>query len=139
MQQYAVYQTHFPDWYTTVGQKSEQLFAKDDPEFLCWCKKNLKELAFFTADKISKCLFFDPELPHAEAVKKLEDIGDRLRSLYNETKVPVFAVMAESLLARLCNDLKYRDHRTEEELKATAATGSSPSTSTGSYRASRSR
>ena len=42
-----IYQTKFADWYTTSGQKTEQLFAKDTDEYYFHVRKNMYELGDF--------------------------------------------------------------------------------------------
>ncbi len=103
-----IYRTHFYNWYETVGQKSEQLFAKDTPEFLYWVKKNMYELVDFAADKLVKSIFFDPQFPMEDRVAEAERYGDIVLNLAKETDEPFFAVIAHSLFGRLQNDLRYR-------------------------------
>jgi len=54
----ALYQKEIPDWYLTCGQKTEQLFAKDTPEFARQLKFNMLELGAFAVNKKSKELWF---------------------------------------------------------------------------------
>lgn len=54
----ALYQKGLPDWYQTSGQKSEQLFAKDTPEFMNLLNKNIFELSQFVLNKLSKQIWF---------------------------------------------------------------------------------
>ena len=103
-----IYRSRFYNWYETVGQKSEQLFAKDTSEFLYWVKKNMYELVDFAADKLVKSIFFDPQFPMEKRIKKAEAYGDIFLSLAKETEEPFFAVIAHSLFGRLQNDLRYR-------------------------------
>ncbi|MBR5125042.1 MAG: helix-turn-helix transcriptional regulator, partial [Clostridia bacterium] len=103
-----IYRTHFYNWCETDGQKSEQLFAKDTPEFLYWVKKNMYELADFAADKLVKSIFFDPQSPMEERVAEAEQYGDLVLKIAKETSEPFFAVIAHSLFGRLHNDLRYR-------------------------------
>ncbi len=103
-----IYRTHFYNWYETVGQKSEQLFAKDTPEFLYWVKKNMVELADFAADKLVKSIFFDPQFPMEDRIRKAETYGDRVLALAEEYDEPFFGVIARSVYGRLSNDVKYR-------------------------------
>lgn len=103
-----IYRSHFYNWYETVGQKSEQLFAKDTPEFLYWVKKNMYELADFAADKLVKSIFFDQQFPMEERIKKAERYGDLMLNLAEEHGEPFFGVIARSVYVRLSNDIKYR-------------------------------
>ena len=103
----AIYQQNLPDWYGTAGQKSEQLFPKDTPEFLYHARKNLYELADFAADKMVKVIFYDTCMPFEERIKKAEHYGDLLADLSTQTLDAVFTIMAASLFCRLANDLKW--------------------------------
>lgn len=114
-----IYRTHFYNWYETVGQKSEQLFAKDTPEFLYWVKKNMYELVGFAADKLVKSIFFDPQFPMENRVAEAERYGDIILSLGKETGEPFFAVIAHSLFGRLQNDLRYRGGTDSDVIRMT--------------------
>ncbi|MBE5873528.1 MAG: helix-turn-helix transcriptional regulator [Lachnospiraceae bacterium] len=103
----AIYQQNLPDWYGTAGQKSEQLFPKDTPEFLYHARKNLYELADFAADKMVKVIFYDTCMPFEERIKKAEHYGDLLADLSTQTLDAAFTIMAASLFCRLANDLKW--------------------------------
>lgn len=103
-----IYQTHFYNWCETVGQKSEQLFAKDTPEFLYHVKKNMYELADFAADKLVKSIFFDPQFPMEDRIKKAETYGDLMLTLAEKHSEPFFGVIARSVYGRLSNDVRYR-------------------------------
>lgn len=54
----ALYKKEIPDWYLTSGQKTEQLFTKDTPEFAHQLKFNMLELGYFAVDKKCKELWF---------------------------------------------------------------------------------
>ena len=112
-----IYNTKFTNWYFTSGQKTEQLFAKDTPEFLYYCKKNMYELASFAADKISKSIFFDKSVPRDEGVQMIEAIGDALSEVCEKTDNAVFALMAHKIFGRLSNDIKYRCDGSSEDVK----------------------
>lgn len=114
-----IYNQHFFNWYETVGQKSEQLFAKDTPEFLYWVRKNMYELADFAADKLVKSIFFDPQSPIEERIKQAEHYGDIVLNLAKETDEPFFAVIAHSLFGRLQNDLRYRGGTDSDVIRMT--------------------
>lgn len=112
-----LYRNSFPDWFTTVGQKSEQLFAKNTPEFLYWVRKNMYELAAFAADKLVKSDFFDDTVSYEEKVKKSEHYGDEMSEMYNKTGEAFFLVIAKTIYGRLENDLKYRFGREEDIIR----------------------
>ncbi len=114
----ALYREKFTSWYSTWEQKSEQLFAKDTPEFLYWVRRNMYELASFAADKLSKSIFFDASIPYDEKVTKIEGYGDLMMSVYNDTGEDLFLAFAASVMGRLANDLKFRGG-TEEDIART--------------------
>jgi hypothetical protein len=99
---------HFPTWYQSSGQKIEQLYAKDTPEFRYQVRKNLYELADFAADKAVKVIFFDNGLALNEKISKAESLGDMFAELGEKTGEAVFAVIEKSLFGRLANDLVFR-------------------------------
>ncbi len=113
-----IYFNHFYNWYETSGQKSEQLFPKDTPEFLTWVRRNMCDLIDFAADKLVKSHFFDPALPLKERVAKVETYGDELLRLAQETGEAFFVCAAYSFFARLSNDLKYRGGDEEDRARA---------------------
>ena len=49
----ALYKREIPNWYLTCGQKTEQLFARDTPEYAHQLRFNMLELGAFTVNK--KC------------------------------------------------------------------------------------
>lgn len=113
-----IYRNHFYNWYETSGQKSEQLFPKNTPEFLTWVRRNLYELVDFAADKLVKSHFFDPSLPLKERVAKVEVYGDEFLRLAQETGELFFGCAAYSFFARLKNDLNYRGGDEEDRARA---------------------
>lgn len=54
----ALYEKEIPDWYQTHGQKTEQLFAKNTPEFAHYLRFNMLELGFLAINKKCKELWF---------------------------------------------------------------------------------
>ena len=113
-----IYAGKFTNWYQTGGQKSEQLFGKDTPEFLYWVRRNMYELSLFAADKLVKSYFFDAGIPYGEMVKKLESFGDEALRIGREMREAYYLVEARSIFARLHNDLCFRKTRggTEEDV-----------------------
>ena len=69
-----LYREQLPDWYQTAGQKTEQLFAKDSPEFADALRKNTDELVRFALNKLSKELWFCGEGTPEEKVRKAVQI-----------------------------------------------------------------
>ncbi len=109
-----IYQTKFADWYTTSGQKTEQLFAKDTSEYYFHVRKNMYELGDFAADKLGRTVFFDPSLSMAEKTERAILYGDLMLNAYRETKEAFFLMLAESFLGRMENDLSYRGGTDEQ-------------------------
>ncbi len=103
-----MYSKNMSSLYDTFEQKSEQLFAKDTPEFLYWVRKNMYELVALSADKLSKSVFFDASIPYQEKVQKIESYADRMMEIYYETEEEFFLVFSSAIMGRLTNDLKYR-------------------------------
>ena len=62
----ALYKKEIPDWYLTCGQKTEQLFARDTPEYAHQLRFNLMELGAFTVNKKCSELWFCHGLSLAE-------------------------------------------------------------------------
>ena len=109
-----IYQTKFADWYTTNGQKTEQLFAKDTEEYYFHVRKNMYELGDFAADKLGRTVFFDPSRSLAEKVERAILYGDLMLNAYRETQEAFFLMLAESFLGRIENDLYYRGGTDEQ-------------------------
>ena len=97
--------SHLPHWYSTSGQKSEQLFAKGTPEFLYWIRRNMYELADGTAFKIVRSLWYTDSLSVTEKSVRSEAVGDGFISLYENSGESVFAVMAHMAYRELQNKL----------------------------------
>ena len=109
-----IYQTKFADWFTTSGQKTEQLFAKDTGEYYFHVRKNMYELGDFAADKLGRTVFFDPSLSMSEKTERAILYGDLMLNAYRETKEAFFLMLAESFLGRMENDLSYRGGTDEQ-------------------------
>ncbi len=54
----ALYKKEIPNWYLTCGQKLEQLFAKDTPEYARQLRFNMLELGAFVVNKKCSELWF---------------------------------------------------------------------------------
>ena len=109
-----IYQTKFADWYTTNGQKTEQLFAKDTEEYYFHVRKNMYELGDFAADKLWRTVFFDPSRSLAEKVERAILYGDLMLNAYRGTQEAFFLMLAGSFLGRMENDLYYRGGTDEQ-------------------------
>lgn len=103
-----IYQTKFGNWYMTSGQKSEQLFAKNTPEFLENVNKNMLELVNFSADKLVKRIFFDETVPYKKRVSHLKEIGKTLTEIRIKTNEAYFFSLETGFYSRFSNDIKYR-------------------------------
>ena len=112
-----IYKTKFADWFTTSGQKTEQLFAKDTVEYYFHVQKNMFELADFAADKLGRTLFFAPSLSMEERTDRALRYGELMLSAFEETNEPFFLMLARSFLGRMENDLCYRGG-TDEQVAA---------------------
>ena len=77
----ALYKKEIPNWYLTSGQKTEQLFAKDTPEFAQQLKHNMLELGAFAVNKKCKEIWFCHNLSIEEKSKLAVDICRTLESL----------------------------------------------------------
>ena len=76
-----IYREQFPDWYQTVGQKSEQLFAKDTPEFHKCLLDNMIELSCFAANKKLKEIWYCKGYSIDEKAKEGIRLGDAVAKI----------------------------------------------------------
>ncbi len=96
----AVLQT-LPSFYQTAEQKTEQLFAKDTPDYRYWNERNLIELATFAATKLFRSVWFDDTLDDATRIGKVEVLGDVFTAMREQNDHIVFAIMEHQLYAAL--------------------------------------
>ena len=104
----ALYRTKFTSWYSTVGQKCEQLFAKETEEYYTQLHVNMYQLADFAADKLGRSIIFSPSLSDAEKTAQTLLYGDLLLNAFDETGDDFFLLIAVAFLSRVENDLCYR-------------------------------
>ena len=109
-----IYKTKFTDWYTTSGQKAEQLFAKDTSEYYFHVQKNMYELVDFAADKLGRTVFFNSSLSMDEKAERALKCGDLMLNAFEETGEAFFLMLARSFLGRIENDLYYRGGTDEQ-------------------------
>ena len=109
-----IYKTKFTDWFTTSGQKTEQLFAKDTSEYYFHVQKNMYELVDFAADKLGRTVFFNPSLSMEEKAKRALQYGDLMLNAFEETGEAFFLMLARSFLGRMENDFNYRGGTDEQ-------------------------
>ena len=76
----ALYREKLPDWYQTAGQKTEQLFEKNSPEFAEKLQANIMELLKFALNKISKQIWFCNDLTLQEKEDKALEISRYLEN-----------------------------------------------------------
>lgn len=110
----SIYKTKFTDWFSTSGQKTEQLFAKDTSEYYFHVQKNMYELADFAADKLGRTVFFDPALSMEEKAERALRYGDLMLHAFEETDDAFFLMIAKTFLSRMENDLCYRGGTDEQ-------------------------
>lgn len=77
-----IYNEKFTSWYHTKEQKSEQLFAKDTPEFRRYLRNNLYELSDFAADKRMKEIWFCHDDSIAEKTEKSFALAGAMGDMY---------------------------------------------------------
>lgn len=103
----AVYRDNFSDWYQTIGQKSEQLFAKDTPAFARQLRLNLYELSDFAVNKKLKEIWYCSNGTLADKAAQGIALGDALirfseMSGYSEVWLAVYHVFCDHC-AKLCS------------------------------------
>lgn len=77
----ALYRKELPDWFRTAGQKSEQLFPKNTPEFAAQLQKNIADLLRLALNKKSKELWFCTEGTVSEKAEKAVAFCSALKAL----------------------------------------------------------
>ncbi len=95
----------FPDWFRSSAQKTEQLFAKDTPEFRYWVRRNLYSLLDFTANKLEKTIRYDDRLSDDEKIAEIEAIGDIFTAIRKNSGMEFFAISERMLWACLADKL----------------------------------
>ncbi len=103
-----IFDKKFADWYSTTGQKKEQLFAKGTDEYCYYVINNMYELAEFAADKLGRAIVFDTSMTTEEKYTRALYCGEKLLDIFAETGEPFFLIIAESLYGRVENDFVYR-------------------------------
>ena len=103
-----LYRTKFTSWYGTIGQKCEQLFAKETAEYYTQLLTNIYQLADFAADKLGRSMIFHPSLSDAEKAAQTLLYGDLLLNAASATGDDFFLLIAVAFLSRVENDLCYR-------------------------------
>ncbi|MBR5349573.1 MAG: helix-turn-helix transcriptional regulator [Lachnospiraceae bacterium] len=100
-----LYRDHLPDWFQTRGQKSEQLFEKDTPEFKEALQTNITELSRFVMNKLSKQIWFCEEGTAQEKTEKAVKICETLEALRPtvgaKTMDPLISYFAEDTVLKI--------------------------------------
>ncbi len=109
-----IYRSKFTSWFSTCGQKSEQLFAKDTEEYYFHVQKNMYELIDFAADKLGRTVFFNPSLSMEEKTERALQYGGLMLDAFEQTGDDFFLVLSKSFLGRMENDLAYRGGTDDE-------------------------
>ena len=109
-----IYKTKFTDWFTTSGQKTEQLFAKDTSEYYFYVQKNMYELVDFAADKLGRTVFFNSSLSMEEKTERALKCSDLMLNAFEETGEAFFLMLARSFVGRMESDLCYRGGTDEQ-------------------------
>lgn len=109
--------SQLPDWYHTRGQKTEQLYPKDTPEFRYWILKNQYELAGFTANKIIKAIWFKNSITLDERLLQCEAICDMFTSIRKQSRECVFIVFEHAALAELSGKLTFFEGKIQDIIR----------------------
>ncbi len=95
----------FPNWWGSSGQKMEQLFAKDTPEYRYWNKKNCYELMEMMAGKLARSVWFDEEISLNDKVLQMESMGDEFAKFSQNKGLECFVIVSQVIYAELSGKL----------------------------------
>ena len=112
----ALYREKFPSWFMTWNQKSEQLFAKDTPEFKHYLLLNLWELTRFALDKKMKEIWFCSEGTPSEKAARGFALCDAMAELREKTGCAELA-LAEYHMLECQMRLIYHFNESNEDRK----------------------
>lgn len=98
----------FPTWFMTQGQKTEQLFSKDTPEFRYWNERNLYGLLDVVFSKIARYFWHDPALTEDEKILRMERLADSFAELSRTEGNEFLTAPAQMLYSMLAGRL-YED------------------------------
>lgn len=98
----------FPTWDLTGGHKTEQLFAKDTPEFRYWNERNFISMMDGVFSKVARHFWHDPDLTADEKLLRIEGLADSFRELAATQEYGFLAVPAQMLYSMLAGRL-YED------------------------------
>lgn len=84
-----------PSFYNARPQVTEQLFAKDTPEFMRQLHLNIFELASFTVNKILKAIWFS-DISFDEKLNRSQKTADYVSMIIEETEyTPAYKMLGE--------------------------------------------
>ncbi len=100
-----IYQKKFPSFYSTAGQKMEQLFAKNTPEFRYYLNQNLYELTDFTTDKHMKNIWFCENSTGEEKYEKSMAYLSAMDTMGKSIETPDILFARRMILSHILNNL----------------------------------
>lgn len=109
--------SQFPSWPQCAGQKAEQLFAKDTPEFRYWLHRNLYELSDAVANKMIKTIWYDESITMEERVLRGETLGDMFTALRKQSKESAFVIEEHMAFAELAGKLTFSGGKLEDIIR----------------------
>lgn len=95
----------FPSWQHSSAQKTEQLFAKDTPEYRYWIRKNAYGLMDLTANKLARMIWYDDALTVEVKIAQIEALGDMFSSMRKKKGTEFFAISEHMIYAELAGKL----------------------------------
>jgi hypothetical protein len=107
----------FPSWYLTSEQKTEQLFAKDTPEFRYWIRKNMYELLDFASNKVVKTIWYQNDLTVEEKMERASVYADVLSEFSKKQGWEFLSYIASGTYAELCGKLSLLTDRDEDIIR----------------------
>ena len=113
----ALYREKFPSWFMTWNQKSEQLFAKDTPEFKHYLLLNLWELTRFALDKKMKEIWFCGEGTPSEKAARGFALCDAVAEFREKTGCAELALAEYHMLTCQFNEIR-RFRASEKDMAA---------------------
>jgi transcriptional regulator with XRE-family HTH domain len=107
----------FPSWYLSSEQKTEQLFAKDTPEFRFWIRKNMYELLDFASNKVVKTIWYQNDLTVDEKIERACSYAHALSEFSRKQGWEFFSYMASGTYGELCGKLSFLTDRDEDIIR----------------------
>lgn len=104
----------FPSWYLASEQKTEQLFAKNTPEFRYWIRKNMIELLDFASNKVVKAIWYQLDLTTDEKIARVCTYAATLKELSNKPDWGFLSYIVSLTYGELCGKISYLRDRDED-------------------------